>query len=223
MSSRTIRVTGNGNLKVKPDMTRVTIELTGVKYEYSEALKVSAEDTIALKSLLKKEHFEAEDIKTIDFNVDIERESYKDNDDEWKTRFLGYRYRHTLKVEFPNDKKRLGDILNLLADCTSLQPEFRFTFFLNEPEKSKNILLANAVTDAREKAEILSKAAGVELLDIISIDYSWLDINFEVIPMRSNPNFLHKSELKDKARYNVDIEPEDIKVSDNVTIVWGIK
>ncbi|RRJ25983.1 hypothetical protein EHV10_05445 [Lachnoanaerobaculum gingivalis] len=41
--------------------------------------------------------------------------------------------------------------------------------------------------------------------------------------MRSNPNFLHKSELKDKARYNVDIEPEDIKVSDNVTIVWGIK
>ncbi|RRJ25982.1 DUF541 domain-containing protein [Lachnoanaerobaculum gingivalis] len=74
MSSRTIRVTGNGNLKVKPDMTRVTIELTGVKYEYSEALKVSAEDTIALKSLLKKEHFEAEDIKTIDFNVDIERE-----------------------------------------------------------------------------------------------------------------------------------------------------
>ena len=155
--------------------------------------------------------------------MDIERESYKDNDDEWKTRFLGYRYRHTLKVEFPNDKKRLGDILNLLADCTSLQPEFRFTFFLNEPEKSKNILLANAVTDAREKAEILSKAAGVELLDIISIDYSWLDINFEVVPMRSNPNFLHKSELKDKARYNVDIEPEDIKVSDNVTIVWGIK
>ena len=96
MSIRTIRVTGKGKLKVKPDMTRITIELTGLNKEYSETVKASSEDTKVLKSLLKKENFEPEDIRTLVFNVDIEKESYKDENDEWKTRFLGYRYKHTL-------------------------------------------------------------------------------------------------------------------------------
>jgi hypothetical protein len=222
MSSRTIRVTGKGKLKVKPDMTRITIDLTGLNKEYSETVKASSENAKDLKSLLKKENFEPEDIRTLFFNVDIEKESYKDENDEWKTRFLGYRYKHTLKIEFPNDKKKLGDIFNLLTDC-SLQPDFRLSFFLKDSEKSKNELLAHAVTDAKEKAEILTKAAEVKLQEIISIDHSWQDIEFEVIPMRSMPNYLHKSELNDKTSYNIDIEPEDIDVSDTVTIVWNIK
>lgn len=137
MSSRTIRVTEKGKLKVKPDMTRISIELTGLNKEYSETVKASSEDTKALKSLLKKENFEPEDIRTLVFNVDIEKESYKDENDEWKTRFLGYRYKHTLKIEFPNDKKKLGDIFNLLTDC-SLLPDFRLSFFLKDSEKSKS-------------------------------------------------------------------------------------
>ena len=42
---RTIKVTGKGNLKVKPDMTRVTMTLEGVYPEYEETLQKSAQDT----------------------------------------------------------------------------------------------------------------------------------------------------------------------------------
>ena len=42
---RMIRVTGKGQIKVKPDMTRVTITLEDVYEEYDETLHHSAQDT----------------------------------------------------------------------------------------------------------------------------------------------------------------------------------
>jgi hypothetical protein len=46
---RTIRVTGKGQIKVKPDITRITMTLTGVFKEYGETLRHSSEDTEALE------------------------------------------------------------------------------------------------------------------------------------------------------------------------------
>ena len=51
---RTIRVTGKGQLKVKPDLTRITISLEGRFPDYRETLQRSSADTEQLKSLLSK-------------------------------------------------------------------------------------------------------------------------------------------------------------------------
>ena len=45
---RIIRVTGKGTIKVKPDITRITMTLEGCYPEYEEALRCAAEDTEAL-------------------------------------------------------------------------------------------------------------------------------------------------------------------------------
>ena len=42
---RTIRVTGKGQIKVHPDMTRITVTLVGRHFDYGETLKRSTEDT----------------------------------------------------------------------------------------------------------------------------------------------------------------------------------
>ena len=47
-----IRVTGKGNIKVKPDMTRITITLEDWYKDYGETLKRSAEDTGILATKL---------------------------------------------------------------------------------------------------------------------------------------------------------------------------
>lgn len=47
----------------------------------------------------------------------------------------------------------------------------------------QNELLANAVTDSKAKAEVLTKAAGVSLEEIITIDYSRVEIDFVSKPM----------------------------------------
>ena len=57
MGERVIRVTGKGRLRVRPDMTRITMTLEDVKKDYDKTLKALSEETEALKSLLGKEGF----------------------------------------------------------------------------------------------------------------------------------------------------------------------
>ena len=218
---RTIRVTGKGQIKVKPNMTRITITLEGLYPDYAETLRRSSEDTDSLKDVLAAFYFKRTDLKTLSFNVDTEYESYKDHG-TYKQRFVGYRFHHVMKVEFLSDNDRLGKILYALGNC-ELKPEFRISYTVKDPEAAKNELLGKAVKDAKEKAVVITAAAGVTLKDIQSIDYSWGEIEFEVSPM----NRLMKAcapapAACDDACYDLDIEPDDIQAADTVTIVWEI-
>lgn len=61
----TIRVTGKGQIKVKPDMTRITMTLTDIDREYDDTLRDAAEVTELLKDVLSGFGFERSDLKTI--------------------------------------------------------------------------------------------------------------------------------------------------------------
>ena len=220
---RTIRVTGKGNLKVKPDMTRITFSLEGTFPEYGEALRRSAEDTEKMKDLLTGFGFGRTDLKTLNFNVETEYESYKEHG-AYKQRFIGYKFHHLMKVEFASDNDRLGKVLYALANCP-VKPEFRLSYTVKDPEAAKNELLGRAIADAKEKSSVLTKAAGVTLKDIQSIDYSWGQINFEVQPMNRMLMAEECCEAPSAAygSYDMDIEPDDIEVSDTVTVIWEIE
>ena len=220
---RTIRVTGKGQIKVKPDTTRITISLEGTWPEYGETLRHSSQDTERLKDVLSAFGFERSDLKTLNFNVETEYESYKDKG-TYKQRLIGYKFTHMMKVEFPSDNDRLGKVLYALANCP-LKPEFRLSYTVSDPEAAKNDLLGKAVTDAKEKASVLTQAAGVTLKDIQSIDYSWGEIDFEYRPMNRMlmaDEYLARPMAAESPSYDMDIEPDDIEVSDTVTVLWEI-
>ena len=127
-----------------------------------------------------------------------------------------------MKVEFESDNDRLGKVLYALANC-DVKPEFRLSYTVKDPEAAKNELLGRAVADAGAKASVLTKAAGVALKEIQSIDYSWGQIDFEIQPM----NRMLMAEDCCAApsagpSYDLDIEPDDIEVSDTVTVIWEI-
>ena len=193
---RTIRVTGKGQIKVKPDMTRITMTLEGLFKDYGETLRHSSEDTEVLKDLLSAFGFERADLKTLNFSVDTEYESYKERDGSYKQRFS-------------------------LANC-KVRPEFRISYTVSDPEAAKNTLLGKAVADAKEKASVLTQAAGVTLKDIQTIDYSWGEIDFEYRPMNGDVMMECCTAPMAAKSYDLDIEPDDIRVSDTVTVVWEI-
>ena len=129
-----------------------------------------------------------------------------------------------MKVEFDSDNERLGRVLYALAN-SQLRPEFRISYTIKDPEAAKNQLLGKAVSDAMEKADALARAARVVLKDIQSIDYSWGHINFEVHPMN---RMLVAEEglalpMATSGTSDMDIEPDDIEVSDTVTLLWEIE
>lgn len=217
---KTIRVTGKGQIKVRPDTTRITMTLEGGGREYADTLRRSAEDTEALKDLLSGFGFARSELKTLNFSVDPEYEGYRDKNNDYKQRFVGYRFSHTLKVEFPSDSARLGKLLYALANG-SVRPEFRISYTVSDPEAAKNTLLGKAVADAAEKAAVLTRAAGIALGGIQSIDYSWGEIDLEYRPMNGNVLMECCAPMAAKS-YDLDIEPDDISVSDTVTVVWEI-
>ena len=216
---RTIKVTGKGQIKLRPDVTRITVTLEGRDADYGEVLRRSSEETDRLKELFAGFGFAGSDLKTLSFNVDTEYEGYQE-ENVWKQRFIGYRYDHVLKVEFDSDNDRLGHILYALANSL-LKPEFRISYTVKDPEAAKNELLGRAVADAAAKAKALTAAAGVNLKEIQSIDYSWGEISFETHPV--NRMMAAKAMgAAEEGSYDMNIEPDDIELSDTVTVVWEI-
>ena len=174
---RIIRVTGKGSISVKPDMIRLLLNLEDMYDTYDKTLEQSAVQVETLKDCFEKLGFQRSDLKTLSFNVDTEYESYQDRQKAWKRRFMGYKFVHRLKIEFEADNKLLGQVLYALAHAP-IRPEFRINYTIKDTESAKNQLLGKAITDSKEKAKVLTEAAGVVLGDIITIDYSWGEITF---------------------------------------------
>lgn len=219
---RTIRVTGKGKLAVKPDTIRLIVTQSAVVKTYEGAIMESADKKGNLTGHLKRIGFDKEALKTLYYNIDTEYESYQGRDKSWKQRLKGYRYTHRMKLEFPADNEMLGKVLAAVSRCAG-QPEFTIHHTIADPEAAKNELLAKAVEDSKVKAEVLSKAAGVQLKDIINIDYSWGEIDFVSRPV--NDLMLRKCVdecIEYDSGIDIDIEADDIEVTDTVTVVWEI-
>lgn len=218
---KTIRVTGKGRMQVKPDTVRLTIRLEGKSREYEEALKISAHETKVVKDIFEDLGFLRDEVKTLLFDVETVYESYKDADGSYRRRHIGYSFTHDVKVEFADDKDLLGSILYNLSR-SSVSPEFKIDYTVKNSEEIKNEVMARAVEDSRKKAEILCKASGMTLCGVENIDYSWREINFVTTYMdeMAEPGDMI---CKSTDCYDMDLSPDDIKVDDTVTIVWGIK
>lgn len=116
--------------------------------------------------------------------------------------FAGYACLYRLKLAFGLDSKRLAAVLSAVAGSEAL--------------------LASAAANAREKAQVLCRASGVELGKLIRIDYSWDELNL-VSPTRY--------ELADSAmplmaagkRCAPEIQPDDIDLHDTAAFVWELE
>ena len=88
-------------------------------------------------------------------------------------------------------------------------------------KKSVNAaLLENACVNAKAKAGILAKASGVTLGDLISIDYNWGELHlFSQTQYDMEDDCMR---MASAAPTSIEIEPDDIDISDSVTFVWEI-
>lgn len=220
---RTIRVTGKGNISISPDMVRIVITQTSVEPTYEMAVKEPAAEKNTLTSSLGTLGFKKEDLKTMYFNVDSEMENYQTKDKSWRKRLLGYRFKHRMKIEFSKESDLLGKVLALIATSSS-DAEFSIEYTVSDPVSAKNELLRKAVEDSRKKAVILTEAAGAKLGEILNMDYSWGQVEFVTRPMSTlEPKGCDYSGIEYLGSIDVDIEPDDIDVTDTVTVVWALQ
>ncbi|MDU3125077.1 MAG: SIMPL domain-containing protein [Finegoldia magna] len=213
---RTIRVKGKGKISVKPDTIKITIKAEGLRWNYDETIEQSTQDTRILRDALKNAGLDPKNLKTTHFSIDSKYKSYHDKNNDYKEKFVGYEYEHRTYIKFENDNKILGKVLYELAHC-DVKVNFDIKYTVKDKEKVKNDLLEKAVEDSTTKANVLAKASGVKLKEILNIDYSWGEIDIYSSPMDD----LMVCEAK--SSYDIDIEADDIDVQDTVTITWTIE
>ena len=218
---RTIRVTGTGRVSLKPDLTIIRLSFKRVLPTYEEALEGSLYDVNEVRYALMEAGLSKDSVKTTDFEVGINYKYYYDEKGNRQSKPDGYFYRQSLKVTFGVDNKLLGKVLYQLAKL-DVNSEFDIYYGVKDTEQAKNELLAKAIEDSKKKAEIISKSAGVTLGDILDINYSWLDDEFRTSSYDFDRPMLCKS-VNERGGFDVDIDPDDIEKSDNITVVYQIK
>jgi len=217
-TERWIKVTGTGVVTLPPDRTTVYMELTDRDKDYAKVVAASTKHTGELKDALAALGLERDAIKTVTFRVDVETESYQDDNHRWLERFVGYKAVHSAKVEFGVDNELLGRVMTALAKM-SFRPTFRVAYSVKDSDKAKKTLLANAVKDAKTKAHVLAKAAGAKLGPAVRIVYGDFRPDFmtECVPrvaMKDNAVMLGSGSMK------VDINPEDITEEEQVNVFY---
>jgi len=227
--NKELKVTGKGKVSVKPDLIRIHVYITGKESGYASAVQASSDATNDLKEALAKLGYEKTDLKTLKYEVQPGYENYQTWDRAWRKRFTGYEYIHRMKIEIPADNEKLGQVLYVIAHCGT-EPEFNIEYTVSDPEAAKDELLRKAIEDSKHKAQILADSANVTIEDILSINYSWGEIDFVTSPYNQIMNYNMFEDDGDyevdnsiPMGYGMDVEPDDIKVTDTVTVVWSIK
>ena len=217
---KTITVKGIGKVSAVPDYVVITMSLEAHENDYEETLELAAKKIEYLNTSLEEIGFEKKSVKTTSFNVRTDYERVKDRNGNYKSVFNGYVCSHRLKIEFDFDTKRLAQTLYAISKCLA-QPELSIAFTVKDATAVNKELLRSATINAKGKAQILCDASGVELGDLLSIDYNWGELNIV-----SHTEYM----LEEKCMAmpvgglaDIDIEPDDIDVSDTVTFVWEIK
>ncbi len=216
---RTITVKGTGSVSVKPDYVVLNMALESLDKEYDKAMELASKKIAELTEALGEAGFAKEDVKTTDFLVDTDYDRIKNEDGSYRSVFNGYEVTHHVKLGFDFDTDRLSDAVAAIAGCMA-RPEIKIRFTVKEPSKVSDELLGSAAENARGKAEVISKASGVGLGQLLRIDYNWGELDIYSHTRYDMGD--HYCMASTMGGCEIDFEPDDIKVGDTVTFEWEI-
>lgn len=218
MMNRTITVKGIGKASAKPDQVVLSMVLESKHQDYDQAMERAAVSIGYLNDAMEKVGFEKGTVKTTNFQVSTDYDRVKDRNGEYRSVFAGYLITHNLKMTFDFTTERLSQALSAISRCLA-RPQLTVAFTVKDAAAIHEEMLRSATVNARKKAEILCQASGTCLGELVSIDYSWAELDI-YSPTRYD---CCEEVMPRMASSAVEIEPEDIDVRDTVTFVWEIQ
>lgn len=169
----TLTAEGTGAALATPDTAIINIGVTSRAETPSEALAANSADMQTVIDTIRAAGVDEADISTSGFSISP---IYPNNSSgprpiegggEQPSRIVGYTVTNQVTVRI-RDLDASGDVLDQVVAAGANQINgIRFDFA--EPQPMQDEAMANAIADARRKAEIMAEAAGVELIRIISV------------------------------------------------------
>lgn len=218
-NERTITVTGQGGIHVVPDVTRLDISLVSIHDSYEEAYIQASMNTETMNRIMTETGLDTKLPKTK--SLDIEKETQNEYDKHHNyigEKFIGFKLSHIIKIDLGMDNAIISKVVKLIGQKLK-QAEINIGYTVRDPRPCQLRMLERAVKDAKEKAEIMVKACGSELGVLRNIDYS-----FQEFHIYSQARNIHDSmDAMCCNEESLDINPDDLAVSDSVRVTWDIK
>ena len=210
---RTLRITGQGKVAVKPDLILFNFPVSVLNEDYEMALELLNERVSKLRNLVERAGIDIDGLKTTNYR--ISRDTRYDRDTEEHV-FIGFRASHDIRLELPFDKKVVGEFIRTLSRHFQ-ELDFRISFTAYQTEDLKRQLIENAIQNARQSAEHIAKASGITLKEILNIDFS-----FQELYLREE-SIIDSDMIQHDAMAMAEINPEDIEADKNITVTWRIE
>lgn len=218
METRAITVTGKGSVTLTPDVTRISLIIKGLRQTYNDTFEVASQNNAALKRCLSKLKINESELKTTHFDIEKYYKSQKDESGHYENIFIGFQLDQQLKIDIGIDNILLGNLLKEIGlHVPDVEIEIGYT--VKDPRPAELRMVEKAVKDAKEKAEVMAKAANSELGNVISITYAWSELSIYT----KTRNIHNCKEALCEPNTSLDITPDDLGASDNVTVVWELK
>ncbi|MFC1526130.1 SIMPL domain-containing protein [Candidatus Latescibacterota bacterium] len=207
LDENTIQVSGAATVAVAPDVAQTTIGVQIYGREVVAAVTENNQTTAALVAALDSLGVGEADIQTSNFTIYPQRDYKEGRADS----IVGYWVNNSVSVTI-RQLDTAGQVLQaaIEAGANSISG---LAFTLGDPEPVKDTARALAVADARNRADVLADAAGVQVGKVIAL---------REISM-SAPPIYRGGAAQDAGGGEVPVEPGEMEVTAQVAVVFAIK
>lgn len=204
---RRLLVTGHGEVRVQPDKADITIGVVTENRSSQAAAAANAAASQAVQKAIRGLGVADRDIQTISYSIlPLTTGGYNNQ----KPAITGYRVTNEVRVTV-RDLSKVGSIIDAASAAGSNSID-EITFGIQNRAPHQEDALAQAVGEARRKADRLARAANVTVTGIYEID--------EGVPSRPGPVPMMGRAMA--AEVATPVAPGELTVAADVTIVYQI-
>ncbi len=157
---------GQGEVSARPDVARIQVGVRTEAKEVTEAVQANATRMDAVIKAVRSAGVEEKDINTVNYSISPVYEDPKPNT---QPKERGYQVYNTVRITV----RKIGDAGKVLDAATQAGANVAHGISLELSEEQREKVYAEALTlavkDARQKAVIMGKAAGMESIRLQSI------------------------------------------------------
>jgi uncharacterized protein len=158
--TRTITISGEGKVVAKPDIAQISVSVITQDKTVSKVIKSNTEKMNGVIAKMKALGIDGKDITTSGYNLNPIY-NYPEN---LPPTISGYSLEQTLSLKIRN----LDLVDNVIDDATAngANNVYGLTFKLDDDTEVMNQAREKAFAEARKKADMMAKSAGVKLGDV---------------------------------------------------------
>ena len=160
-----VLVVGEGKVSVVPDLAQIRGGVTTNAKTVKEAVETNSKTMAAIITTLTESGIVQKDIQTAQFSL---QPVYAPQDPHAESKLSGYRVSNQVTAKIRHIDK-LGDALERLT-AAGANDVWNVEFLVSDPSKALDEAREAAIADARRKAEVYARAAGVTLGRVVSIE-----------------------------------------------------